>query len=534
MATESSQVDNASSTGISYIGLESTPYLVTAKTISEHLNLPVDQIRKGLGINMFRFPGFSDTHITIGANNILRFAENIMTQEPLKKHFIDYGIGAVYVATESSGEQSRPATQAMLEIVEPVLIQKYKNRSNEERLLVKEFIKATRSSDTMEMKFACTALTKSVNLASNYIMNQGIEGAIVIGSDIAIYDHKKAQNAEATQGAGSALVYLTKDPLLIKLNNKSAHYNLPTYDFHKPDEHTPIVSSGFGSKVNYVVTLGSAFESYEKQFGINKDSYLVSHVPYPIEAEYNGSMIYVHELRKNNPAKLRRLEEKIGMAEPIGDHTGSLEFLRSVVKSHYSASIKSHEALMDFLNNHQGVKNLWAFHKKVRATSEFAAFKDSIGLNHSLKIPSNVGNSYNCSLWFKTGSLARAIIKEQILPKPIIFGSYGSGSGATIFEGEFVKSMDRKEQIKLVDIKSLGRGIFLTLDEYRAIHDAKIERNEYCEGNNNLMRKDWELLRNKSSAAGFKLICYNSRREGEYAYNGTKVSHGPVIIDVRM
>ncbi|MDE1845999.1 MAG: hydroxymethylglutaryl-CoA synthase family protein [Candidatus Micrarchaeota archaeon] len=524
---------NKEKTGISYIGLESTPYLVTAETMAEHLKMPVGRIKEGLGVDRFRFPGFSDTHITIGANNILRFAENIIRLEPLKKHFIDHGVGAVYVATESSSEQSRSASQAMLELVEPVLINKAKSMSPENSLIIKEFIKAVRSSDTMEMKFACTALAKSVNLANNFIMNGGIDSAIVIGSDIAIYDHKKAPNAEATQGAGSALVYMTKDPLLISLNNKSAHYNLPTYDFYKPDEHTPIVSSGFGSKVNYVVTLGTAFELYAKKHGISNNSYLISHVPFPKEAEYNGSLIYVHQLRKHNPEKLRRIEERIGK-EPIEGHTGSLDFLRAVVKGHHAASKQSNMPLMEYLNQHEGVKKFWEFHKAMRGTAEFARFKTSIGLDHSLRIPSSVGNSYNNSMWFATGSLMRYIIRGVIEPKPILFGSYGSGSGATVFEGEYVSSLDRKEQLKLIEIASLRMGRGLGLIEYRTIHDAKIEKGEYCEGGNNLMLKDRELLRDKASDAGFKLICYNSRREGEYAYNGNRIKHGPIIIETHV
>jgi len=523
-------VENREASGISYIGLETTPYLVSAETISEHLGIEVGRIKAGLGINMFRFPGFSDTHVTIGANNLLRFVGNLFKQKLLLDHFEEYGIGAFYVATESSTESSRSLTAAILEIVEPVLIHKSKSLNSDKKEVIKRFITEMRGADTLETKFACTALSKTIFTLNQGLISGSMAGAIILGTDIAIYDHKKAPNAEATQGGGSALLYLTKDPLLVKLDNRAAHFNLSTYDFYKQDDHIPTVSSGFGSKVNYVVTLGTAFKKYEQKFGMSKDSYFVSHVPYRMEAEYNASFIYVHWLKKYNPEKLRKIEQKIGMSEPIGTSPGAIAYLLEVIKSHYQASKNGEITLMEFLNQHAGVKELWAYHQKMRKTEEFRRFKEGFGLDQALKISGYAGNWYNGSMWVAAGSLIREIIQEKAKAKDIYFGSYGSGSASTIFKGEMITGLDKKEQLALIEVASFKYGEKLSLEQYKAIHDSKLEKNEYCEKGNNLILKDKELLRDKSAELGFKLICYDSRREGRYAYNGKEIQKGPIIM----
>jgi len=58
--------------GISYIGIEVPPYVVTADVIAEREKVPKEKIEKGLLIKEFRFPGESDTIITLAANNLLK------------------------------------------------------------------------------------------------------------------------------------------------------------------------------------------------------------------------------------------------------------------------------------------------------------------------------------------------------------------------------------------------------------------------------------------------------------------------------
>ena len=110
--------------GISYIGIEVPPYVVTADVIAEREKVPKEKIEKGLLIKEFRFPGEADTIVTLAANNLLRFAENIVKNDLLYNKYKESRIGGIYFATESSPEQSRPVAMAVLELVEPILYER--------------------------------------------------------------------------------------------------------------------------------------------------------------------------------------------------------------------------------------------------------------------------------------------------------------------------------------------------------------------------------------------------------------------------
>ncbi|MGC9099099.1 MAG: hypothetical protein ACP5HW_00940, partial [Candidatus Micrarchaeia archaeon] len=194
--------------GISYIGIEVPPYVVTAEVISKREGVPKEKITKGLLVNEFRFPGEADTIVTLAANNLLSFAENIIKNDLLYEHYKKYRINGIYFATESSTENSRPASMAVLEIVEPIIYERMQNaeEGTREKEVYSMLLRDFRYSDSYEAKFACTAEAKLINLL-NQSINGIPRGAIVIGSDTAIYDSSKAKNAEPTQGAASSLVY---------------------------------------------------------------------------------------------------------------------------------------------------------------------------------------------------------------------------------------------------------------------------------------------------------------------------------------
>jgi len=234
----------------------------------------------------------------------------------LYKKYKESRIGAIYFATESSPEQSRPVAMAVLELVEPILYERMNNapEGSREKEVYRMLLEDFRYSDSFEVKFACTADAKIINLA-NQAIGPYSKGVVIIGSDVDIDDSSKAKNAEPTQGAASSLVYITKDPLIATIDKMAIHYNLPAYDFFKPDEHTPRVPSGYGSEVDYVVTIGSAVEKFEKEYGLPLDYYILSHVPFPKEAIYLASFLYTHYLRKNG--KIGELEKEIGRKRAV-------------------------------------------------------------------------------------------------------------------------------------------------------------------------------------------------------------------------
>jgi len=514
--------------GIDYIGIEVTSHVVTADVIANREGVPKEKIEKGLLIKEFRFPGESDTIATLAANNLLKFAENIVKNDLLYKRYKENRIGGIYFATESSPEQSRPVAMAVLELVEPILyerMEKAKDGSREKevyRMLLEDF----RYSDSLEVKFACTADAKIISLA-NQTIGLKSKGIVVIGSDVAIYDSNKAKNAEPTQGAASSLVYITKDPLIATIDKRAIHYNLPAYDFFKPDEHTPRVPSGYGSEVDYVVTIGSAIEKFEKEYGLPLDYYIVSHVPFPKEAIYLASFLYTHYLRKEG--KIEKLEKEIGEKEPLGEAKSAIELIRKVAAEYRNDS--KNIDLIRYIANDERIKQLWQFHKKVRETEGFKEFVKDLGIEYAIGLPSIVGNSYNNSIVVATASL---LLNAPEL-KPIIWASYGSGSGTTVTVLQ-PKELDKEELKSLIDISSLKRRTELSLDEYINLHNKLIENTEYKRGleairrGETLVDDDKKILGDKFDEQGFKLLGIREDGIGRYSYNGKEVKLMPIIL----
>ena len=514
--------------GISYIGIEVPPYVVTADVIAEREKVPKEKIEKGLLIKEFRFPGEADTIITLAANNLLRFAENIVKNELLYKKYKENRIGGIYFATESSPEQSRAGSMAVLELVEPILYERMEKapEGSREKEVYRMLLEDFRYSDTFEVKFACTADAKIISLA-NQAIGPYSKGIVVIGSDVAIYDSSKARNAEPTQGAASSLVYITKDPLIATIDKRAIHYNLPAYDFFKPDEHTPRVPSGYGSEVDYVVTIGSAVEKFEKEYDLPLDYYIVSHVPFPKEAIYLASFLYTHYLRKNG--KIEELEKEIGEKEPLGEAKSAIELIRKVAAEYRNDG--ENPDLIRYIANDERIKQLWQFHKKVRETEGFKKFVKDLGIEYAIEIPSIVGNSYNNSIVIATASL---LLNAHEL-KPIVWASYGSGSGTTVTVLQ-PKALSKEELQSLIDISSLKRRTELSLNEYTNLHNKLIDETEYKRGLEAIRRgrtladNDREILGDKFDDRGFKLLGISEEGIGRYSYNGKDVKLMPIIL----
>ncbi|MFP3289468.1 MAG: hypothetical protein RXO35_03510 [Candidatus Micrarchaeota archaeon] len=514
--------------GISYIGIEVPPYVVTADVIAEREKVPKEKIEKGLLIREFRFPGEADTIVTLAANNLLKFAENIVKNDLLYNKYKESRIGSIYFATESSPEQSRPVAMAVLELVEPILYERMNNapEGSREKEVYRMLLEDFRYSDSFEVKFACTADAKIINLA-NQAIGPYSKGVVIIGSDEAIYDSSKAKNAEPTQGAASSLVYITKDPLIATIDKRAIHYNLPAYDFFKPDEHTPRVPSGYGSEVDYVVTIGSAIEKFEKEFGLPLDYYIVSHVPFPKEAIYLASFLYTHYLRKNG--KMEELEKEIGEKEPLGDAKSAIELIRRVAAEYRNDS--KNGDLIRYIAEDERIKRLWQFHKKVRETEGFKKFVKDLGIEYAIEIPSIVGNSYNNSIVVATASL---LLNAPEL-KSIVWASYGSGSGTTVTVLQ-PKELSKEKLQSLIDISSLKRRTELSLDEYTDLHNKLISDTEYKRGleavrrGRTLVENDKDTLGNKFDDRGFKLLGIREDGIGRYSYNGKELKLMPIIL----
>lgn len=501
--------------------------------------IPEGKIKKGLMIEEFRFPGYSDTVTTVAANAFLRFLTNLTTNEELREKYDNYGIDGFYGASESRDELSKPLPMDVLELVEPVV---FTQNGYAVKETLKEVSRDLRFSDSFEAKFACTALAKLAHIVSTSIQSGAMNSAVVMSSDFGLYDPSKAEDARPTQGMAAVLLYITRDPLLVSLDRRAAHYNLPAYDFFKHGEHTPRVPFGFGSQVDNLLNSGSALERYEELYGLPKKYFVVGHLPNPKQAYYNSSPLHVHRERK--AGRLSKLEEELGEKEPIGGARTSLEFLRNVVREYNSAGNQSKDIIESF-DSHPGIEKLWDFHKKVRGTEGFTKFSEQIGLQYSLIRPAKVGNSYNGAMFVGEGSLleylpsktssrlvafARKIghATHTLGYDKIVHISYGSGSGTSVYVGEIVEESQERRR-RLIDMSSLDVRRELSVEEYEALHKKRIEKPDFTRTEDSIAL-DKQILRDRFVGTGFKLERFKENKIGEYQFNGQRVKLMPIML----
>jgi len=299
---------------------------------------------------------------------------------------------------------------------------------------------------------------------------------------------------------------------------------MPSDDFYKSNEHTPHVPSGVGSEVNYVFDISSAVERYEQKFGLPMKFYIVSHVPFPKEAVYLAPFLFMHMYRRMG--LVEGIESKLGMKEPLYGEKNSRALLAKAVSEY--ADSDANVGIAEWLASNKKVKELWSFHKALREKKleEFEAFKESIGLSYSLKLPSEVGNSYNNSMWVALASLLLNA-KEK---KPVMLASYGSGSGTTVRLGKMMLDPGSEQMKRLIDIQPLMRGRELSVEEYRELHSNMIANEEHDTNGKDRIQMDKEALRDKYDESLFKLVRYEENRKGVYQFNGKIVKSGPIVL----
>jgi len=214
------------------------------------------------------------------------------------------------------------------------------------------------------------------------------------------------------------------------------------------------------------------------------------------------------------------------MKEPLYGEKSSRALLAKVVSEYVDSD--ADEGIAKWLASNEKVNELWSFHKKLREKKlkEFEDFKESIGLSYSLKLPSEVGNSYNSSMWVALASLLLNA-KEK---KPVMLASYGSGSGTTVRLGKMLLDPGSEQIKRLIDIQPLMRGRELSVEEYRELHSNMIAKEEHDTNGKDRVQMDKELLGDKYDESLFKLVRYDKNRKGVYQFNGEIVKSGPVVL----
>ena len=459
--------------GIDDIAIYIPRLYLDAGDFAKARGLDPEKLERGLGIGQMAIVDTNQDPACLAANACLRVMQkNKLTPDK---------IGRLYVATESSFDESKAMNSYVIGMLEQVY-----------------------GKDTfghcggIECKFACVSGSYALYDNTNWIRAGEAEDkyALVVVSDIAKYD--LGSSGEVTQGAGAIAMLLNDNPRLLSFDPKVTATSIKNeYDFYRPfGKETPIVHGQY-SNLLYLIQVKNALIDYKrkvKKTGLIKlkdgetildhVDYLNMHLPYSNMGKKALAYLVRHEWR--DLPRWKKIIEEIGMEEPIPkDPRGTIE---SVLEdSEFMA------------NDHQ-------FTKLFTSTEMYAELYES-KLASSLIASKMIGNLYTASLYLGFRSSLEFEYQKgvDLEGKRVGFCSYGSGASAMIFSG--VIQPEYAQVVKDMNLEAeLGPRTKLSLDEYEELHENKRTYEENIRSAN----KEFVIVDVKTSA--------ESRGERHYAF----------------
>jgi len=426
--------------GIDDISIYIPRLYLDAADFAKARGLDPDKLERGLGIGQMAIVDTNQDPACLAANACLKVMQkNKLTPDK---------IGRLYVATESSFDESKAMNSYVIGMLEQVY-----------------------GADTfghcggIECKFACVSGSYALYDNTNWIRAGESEDkyALVVVSDIAKYD--LGSSGEVTQGAGAIAMLLNDKPRLLSFDPKVTSTSIKNeYDFYRPfGKETPIVHGQY-SNLLYLIQVKNALIDYKKKVKetgliklkegetiLDHVDYLNMHLPYSNMGKKALAYLVRHEWR--SLPRWKKIIEEIGMEEPIPkDPRGTIE---SVLED------------AEFMTkDHQ-------FTKLFTSTEKYVELYES-KLASSLIASKMIGNLYTASLYLGFRSSLEFEYQNGIdlNGKRVGFCSYGSGASAMIFSG--VIQPEYEQVVKNMNLEAeIGPRTKLSLDEYEELHENK-------------------------------------------------------------
>ena len=426
--------------GIDDISIYIPQLYLDASDFANARGLDPAKLERGLGIGQMAIVDTNQDPACLAANACLKVIQkNKLTPDQ---------IGRLYVATESSLDESKAMNSYVIGMLEQVYGQETFGHCG-----------------GIECKFACVSGSYALYDNTNWIRAGEAEDkyALVVVSDIAKYD--MGSSGEVTQGAGAVAMLLNDKPRLLTFDPKVTSTSIKNeYDFYRPfGKETPIVHGQY-SNLLYLIQVKNALTDYKnkvKRTGLIKIKddetildhidYLNMHLPYSNMGKKALAYLVRHEWR--SIPRWKNIIEQIGMDEPVPkDPRGTIESV--LADADFMA--KDHE-----------------FTKLFSKTKEYMEIYES-KLSSSLIASKMIGNLYTASLYLGFRSSLEFEYQKGINleGKRVGFCSYGSGASAMIFSG--VIQPEYEQVVKEMNLEAeLGPRTKLTLEEYEELHENK-------------------------------------------------------------
>jgi len=451
--------------GIDNIGIYIPQLYLDASDFAKARGLDPEKLERGLGISQMAIVDTNQDPACLAANACL----NVMQKAKLTPD----EIGRLYVATESSLDESKAMNSDVIGMLEQVYGEGTFGHCG-----------------GIECKFACVSGSYALYDNTNWIRAGEAEGkyALVVVSDIAKYD--LGSSGEVTQGAGAVAMLLNDNPKLLAFDPKVTATSIKNeYDFYRPfGKETPIVHGQY-SNLLYLIQVKNALTEYKRKImntGLIKlkegetvldhIDYLNMHLPYSNMGKKALAYLVRHEWR--DLPRWKKIIEKIGMNEPIPkDPRGTIESV--LADAEFMA--KDHQFTKLFTN-----------------TEEYDELYES-KLASSLIASKMIGNLYTASLYLGFRSSLEFEYQKGINlnGKRVGFCSYGSGSSAMIFSG--VIQPEYEQIVKDMNLEAeIGPRTKLSLEEYEELHENKRDPDNTIRSAN----KEFILIDAKASTKG--------------------------------
>ena len=432
--------------GIDDIAIYIPQLYVEASDFAQARGLDPVKLERGLGIGQMAIVDTNQDPACLAANACLKIMQkNKLTPDQ---------IGRLYVATESSFDESKAMNSYVIGMLEQVYGEETFGHCG-----------------GIECKFACVSGSYALYDNTNWIRAGESEDkhALVVVSDIAKYD--LGSSGEVTQGAGAIAMLLNEKPRLLEFDPKVTSTSIKNeYDFYRPfGKETPIVHGQY-SNLLYLIQVKNALSDYKRKakdtglIKLNEDETILDHIDYlnmhlPYSNMGKKALAYLARHEWRTLPRWNKIVEKIKMEEPVPkDPRGTIESV--LADAEFMA--KDHQFTKLFTN-----------------TSEYLELYES-KLASSLIASKMIGNLYTASLYLGFRSNLEFEYQKgvDLKGKRIGFCSYGSGASAMIFSG--VIQPEYEQVVKDMNLEAeLGPRTKLTLKEYEEMHENKrgIEKN---------------------------------------------------------
>ena len=426
--------------GIDDIGIYIPQLYLDASDFAKARGLDPGKLERGLGIGQMAIVDTNQDPACLASNACLKVMQkNKLTPDQ---------IGRLYVATESSFDESKAMNSYVIGMLEQVYGEGTFGHCG-----------------GIECKFACVSGSYALYDNTNWIRAGESEGkyALVVVSDIAKYD--LGSSGEVTQGAGAIAMLLNDKPRLLSFDPKVTSTSIKNeYDFYRPfGKETPIVHGQY-SNLLYLIQVKNALIDYKKRVMktglielkegetiLDHVDYLNMHLPYSNMGKKALAYLVRHEWR--SLPRWEKIIEEIGMDEPVPkDPRGTIESVLADAKF--------------MAEDHQ-------FTKLFTSTDIYTELYES-KLASSLIASKMIGNLYTASLYLGFRSSLEFEYQKgvDLNGKRVGFCSYGSGASAMIFSG--VIQPEYEQIVKDMNIEvEIGPRTKLSLEEYEDLHENK-------------------------------------------------------------